>query len=84
MNKLKKYLDYKLILVIWTALGVLLSGIFYISPPEEIYWYDIEKKTPIYEYFEYTVLITIVGIILIWGIGYLISKNKEQDQRDNL
>jgi len=60
--------NYKVLLVIWVAFGVAISGYRYIYPTSEgrIYIDHQEHELPI--------LITVVGAILIGGLGYILSK----------
>ncbi len=82
--------NYKKLLVIWIACGILVSGCFYIFPVytstpivASTYREKVEEEMngPQYrieygKHFEVCVLITIVGAVLIGGLGYT-SKAKE-------
>jgi len=64
--------NYKKIFVLWVAIGIAVSGFFFIyyrSHPVYHADYSIayyEKET----HFEVSCLITIVGAVLIGGLGY--------------
>ncbi len=79
--------NYKKLLVIWIAIGVFVAGIFLIFPKtggrivptneREERWERIDG--PQYNNvtcFEFTLLVTVVGAILIGGLGYT-SKTKD-------
>lgn len=88
-----KRINYKIILIVWLAIGTAISGVFLINPPtynstykkESIDWENPRRGFKV-EYiptkskntlpFKYSVLITLVGIILIGGIGYVTDKKK--------
>jgi hypothetical protein len=77
---------YKIILTLWISTGIGISGYFYIYPNT----YRIYPKSPIERFkeesfgiqyeigkeFELYLLGTIVGTIMIGGIGYSIGKDK--------
>lgn len=74
--------NYQLFLVLYLALGVAISGYFYLYP----YYHRLEKYTDFGQFyvkyeegneFGVSVLTTIVGVILIGGIG-IIFNNPEQ------
>ncbi|MBU2905805.1 hypothetical protein KO529_13480 [Arenibacter algicola] len=82
-------INYKQVLVIWLAIGILIGGYFLIEPEKE----KIEIKeikgdllSPgvrgriIYEDQKYgpkILLVTLVGAILIGGLGYYSTKKSE-------
>ncbi len=79
--------NYKKLLVVWIAIGVFVSGIFLIFPktgsriiPETEIERGMESIAgPQYNNvtcFEFTLLVTVVGSILIGGLGYT-SKPKD-------
>ena len=79
--------NYKKLLVIWIAIGVFVAGIFLIFPKTGgriVPNTQIEKAMeridgPQYNNvtcFEFTLLVTVVGAILIGGLGYT-SKTKD-------
>ena len=108
MRAFKKYLgqiDYKIVLVLWLAIGISFSGYYFIHPPYEtkvesfliaplrgpsdsykrarpkpsrkvqiegLFGSSVHYK----DYYQDYTLITIVGAILIGGIGFLNSKKK--------
>lgn len=81
-----KKLNYKSYLIIWIAIGILISGYFYIYPIQ----YRVHRTGSDYEYWEgrmgpsyedgkqdkIAILITLVGAILISGLGHTLSKKK--------
>ena len=83
-----KKLNYKSFLIIWIATGILISGYFYIYPIQ----YRVHQTGSDYEYWErrlgpsysyedgkedkIAILITLVGAILISGLGHTLSKKK--------
>lgn len=86
---MKKFLDYRILLILWICIGLSYSGYNYLFPPEVL------SKNPSYgdrflglesgdkyiytssgTYYEAGLLITIIGIIFIGGLGYIISKKK--------
>lgn len=85
---MKNIINYKSILVIWIAVGVGVSGYFYIYPVKHKVYRSgsiYERREEIFgaEYesgkeSEVSLLITIVGSILIYGLGRTIFaiKNK--------
>lgn len=81
---MKKY-NYKKLLIIWIAVGVAVSGYFYIYPIKTriIPHSDIERLHeenfgPSYsngKHSQLAILITLVGSILIGGLGYFNQQN---------
>lgn len=81
MNK-----NYKTLLVIWLALGTAVSGYFFIFPikyrhyPKSKMDHTVEKYNgPQYDNGkegEVSVLVTVVGTILIAGLGRTLNKSK--------
>lgn len=73
--------NWKIILTLWIALGIAVSGYFYIFPviiPRvptalEIEFQSITKETSyftsLHYHYKVSVLITLVGSIIIFGIG---------------
>lgn len=81
--------NWKLILVLWIALGVAVSGYFYIFPTQirtELELTPIERSVQAYtgqasyyyddntNQFKVSVLITLVGSIIIFGVGKYVKK----------
>jgi hypothetical protein len=66
--------NYKIIFVLWVATGIAVSGGFFIySRSHPVYTADYELTLAYYEkekHFEVSCLITIVGAVLIGGLGY--------------
>lgn len=63
---------WKLILTIWLSIGVGLSGYFFIDPPVETRYNDVYGFSRVkynYKVYKYVLLTTVVGTILIVGIG---------------
>lgn len=84
---MRKLYNYKILLVLWISLGVSVSGYFYIFPnryeetsdfnsPGRRHYRAITYSRDGKEQQVFT-LITIVGAILIFGIGSNISSKKE-------
>ena len=84
---MKKQLDYRILLTIWLALGISFTGYFYINPTkrtytnyselDEILGLEPSYSTSVsYKNSQTSGLVTIVGGLLIGGIGY-IKSNKE-------
>lgn len=66
---MKKFLDYRILLILWFCLGSLYVGYSFI----QIVVHDKQY----YEFdFYVSVLLTVVGVIFIGGVGYIISKKK--------
>ena len=66
---MKKFLDYRILLILWFCLGSLYVGYSFI----EIVYHNKQY----YEFdFYVSVLLTVVGVIFIGGVGYVISKKK--------
>lgn len=87
-NLMKSFIKYHLqIFILWISLGIAVSGIFMIFPPQKTIYYQerefvrrgniVTKSHTYYDtsYFKVSLLITVVGGILIFGLGYT-SKNK--------
>ena len=74
-----KKVNYKVILVLWLALGIGYGGYKQLHPERVIVRDWGEKITPRYDYgdskvFKDIYLITLVGSILIGGLGYLLKR----------
>jgi hypothetical protein len=73
---------YKHVLIIWVAIGIGLTGFFYIYP-EHV---TVKRRTRHIEYIKidiYTksklsLLYTVVGSIMIGGFGFIESKRKSE------
>lgn len=67
---MKKFLDYRILLILWFCLGSLYVGYSFIL---------IEVHDKQYYEFDFyvSVLLTVVGVIFIGGVGYIISKKSE-------
>lgn len=67
---MKKFLDYRILLILWFCLGSLYVGYSFI----QIVYYDKQ-----YHEFDFyvSVLLTVVGVIFIGGVGYIISKKNK-------
>lgn len=111
---LRSLKDYRIIAIIWLAVGVAVTSYFYISPPSETIRYKV--KNPMYEsqvrykeslkayddffitkssdynitekkyinrsyydenlkLYKYSLVITVIGLLLICGIGYILNNN---------
>lgn len=79
--------NYKKLLVVWIAIGVFVSGIFLIFPKTGSRIFPENEREKMREFdhgpqynnvtcFEFTLLVTVVGSILIGGLGYT-SKPKD-------
>lgn len=84
---MKKLLDYRILLIVWLSIGLSVSGFFYINPTTHTYresslgWEVVEDvfgptytTTVSYKNFQISSLVTVVGCLLIGGIGYITSK----------
>ncbi len=81
MNKI-----YKILLVIWLAIGTAVSGYFFIFPVKYRHYPKSEMDYQREEYFgpqynngkegEVSLLVTIVGTILIAGLGRTYNNSK--------
>jgi len=87
-----KYLkDYKIVLTIWIALGIACTGYFKINPdiPWKQFYHTLhpdgeprlasarDRDNPDYTKYETSLVITLVGIVLIGGLGFLHQKRNE-------
>ena len=79
--------NYKVLLALWLAIGISLAGYFYLFPAKHFtgeyktYYIDDRKTStaPVYEDWkepQVFTLVTIVGSILIFGIGSTVAKPK--------
>jgi len=80
-SKFTGQLNYKIVLVLWLALGIGFSGYYFIHPPKGEFRGGYVKglfneKISSEKYYQDYALATIVGTILIGGIGFLNSKKK--------
>ena len=81
-----KTIKYKFILVIWLALGIAISGYFYIFPTryrdlpnskmDRSYEEDFGPQYKDGKESEVAILVTLVGIVVIGGLGQVLEKNK--------
>lgn len=62
-----KKISYKVVLVIWLAIGISVSGYFNIYPIDRGHY-------SVYDQRDLSILITLVGALLIGGLGYLSQK----------
>jgi uncharacterized membrane protein len=72
---MKKLLDYRILLVLWISIGISLAGYYFIYPPRIRLALGSKDDD---SYYQLALLVTIVGSILIGGIGYVVSKKKEK------
>ncbi len=75
---MKKLLNYKGLLVLWVAISVLYYGWIKVNPVYDTYYIDGRHSSTFDEGYTKKLdlfpFISLSGIILIGGIGYLISK----------
>lgn len=79
---MKRLLDYRILLIVWLAVGISFTGYFYINPTKRTSNYrpfrhsdEMLKFIDIsYKNVQISGLVTLVGAILIGGIGYVLSK----------
>lgn len=64
--------SFGIALVIWLAVGVAISGYCFIDPPKV--WVSSNTKRGVDEYYQFSILITLVGAILIGGLGLVLGK----------
>lgn len=82
MNTFIRY--YKNILVLWVAIGIGLTGFFYIYPEhvKERKYFSTDRirssvvKRNIYTNSKFSLLATVVGSIIIGGFGFIESNRK--------
>jgi hypothetical protein len=79
--------NYLKILIVWVALGITITGLFYVFPPQKAetevrmgyppHMRDeiVTRLIDIESYYKVSVLITIVGALLIGGLGATAKKN---------
>jgi len=76
---IRKFLNYKFLFKVWLTIGILISGYYYLFQPMIEYegeWGVGYRSND--NYYKVSLLITIVGLVLIGGIGYIRTKQKIQ------
>ena len=72
-----KKISYKVVLVIWLAIGISVSGYFNIYPNKKKHteFFGMDRGYySVYDQRDLSILITLVGALLIGGLGYLSQK----------
>lgn len=69
--------NYIRVLIIWAAFGITITGLFFIFPPQKDTYYEKTKSYGNSNYYKVSALFTIVGVLLIGGLGAASKKKIE-------